>query len=249
VNPLPRAVASWAAPIVLTGAYVGLIATMRPSLTISLFVLLGLLCVLVLWFLFRELAAHAAITRAIAVGEPDDVVGRARDAIDHRFSERARRPFRIYEAVGLGLRGQWEDSVAALSAAGIPTAPAWKLLAASARIAAATELGNATAARVALADVTVASRRLGWRADVVARDCQARVRFAEGDRAGALELFRALAGDVRVGPAVRAAALYYAGRCQLDDDRVAAERDLAAAAKLAPRTWVKAAAEAALAGR
>jgi hypothetical protein len=241
VNTVVKIVASWAVPLVVIGAYLGLILTMDTSVTIAMFVLLGGLIVLVLWFLFRELAAHAAISRSIAVGEPDDVVSRARSAIDHRISRRGQTPFRIYEAIGLGLRGQWAESLASIPALDAKVAERWRLLAAATRIAAATELGDPTIARRAMEEIPPLARRLGPSADVVVRECQARVRFVEGDHAGARPLFAALAEDVRLGPAPRAAALYYSARCE--DDPARARTFLERARGLAPKTWVKPAAE------
>jgi len=232
-----RLFGSWAVPLVIAAAYLFLIETIDPSLTVALLTLAGLLCVLVLWFLFRGLAAHAAITRAIAVGEPDEVVTRARNASDHRYTRRGRMPFRIYEAIGLGLRGEWAASLAALEGTiDERSKPPWRLLVATARVAAATALGDAPAARTAFDVVKALARPT----DVCLKECEARVLYVEGDRAGAGALFRALADNIRLGPAPRAAALYYAGRCE--DDAAAARTLFERAIGLAPKTWIKAAA-------
>jgi hypothetical protein len=233
----------WLVPSVLLAAYGFLIYTMNASMAIALLSLAGLGCVLVIWFVFRELAAHAAITRAIAIGEPDEVVSRARSAIDHRLTRRGQVPFRIYEAIGLGLRGEWERSRAAIAEVD-PTGAGWRLLAAVTRIAAATELADPDAARAAMEDVTLLHRRLGPPVDLTVRECQARVRFACGDLVDAWSLFEALVDEVRLGPAPRAAALYYAGCC--DEDPARARTYFERARGLAPKTWVKAAAEARL---
>lgn len=238
-----RLFSSWAVPLVVFGAYLFLIETIGASLTVTLITFVVFLCVVVLWFMFRELAAHAAIARAIAIGEPDEVLTRARAAIQHRLTARGKLAFRVEEAVGLGLRGEWAASIAALDAlAGAALKPAWRVVAATARVHAATELGDAAAARAAAADVTAGTRPI----DIVRRECEARVAFVEGDHARAGALFRALGSEIRLGPAPRAAALYYAGRCAQatggDDARSLFERAIA----LAPRTWIKAAASAQL---
>lgn len=239
MNPLAKAFTSWAVPIVLALAYLFLVYNLETSLSISLLVLAGGAVVLAVWFLFRGLAAHAAISRAIAVGEPDDVVTRARHAIDHRFTRRSKLPFRVYEAIGLGLRGQWEQSLEVIDAIG--DAPAkWRLLAGVAQIAAATELADRERARKAMDEVTPLASRLGRAADLTLRECRARVRFVDGDLAGAGPLFKALSDDIRLGPAPRAAALYYTARCTEDTEeaRTLYERAMG----LAPKTWIKAAA-------
>lgn len=246
MNPIIKIFTSWAVPVVLVLAYLFLVYNLQTSLSISLLVFAGGAVVMCVWFLFRGLAAHAAISRGIAIGEPDEVVARARAAIDHRFTRRAKLPFRVYEAIGLGLRGQWEQSLEAIDAIGaVPDK--WRLLAGVAQIAAATELADAAKARKALDEITPLATRLGRAADLTLRECRARVRFVEGDLAGAGPLFRALADDIRLGPAPRAAALYYAARCTEDTDeaRTLYERAMG----LAPKTWIKAAASDQLYGK
>ena len=244
-----RRIASWGVPVVLVGAYLFLIYTIGASFTVSMFALLLLGIALVLWFLFRELATHAAISRLISVGEPDEVGSRARNAIDHRFTRRGKLPFRVYEAVGLGQRGQWHESLAALAEVGPDAAVAWRLAASAARIAAQTELGDAAAARAVLdQEVAPLAPKAGAPAQVLMRECEARVSYAEGARGVARPLFRAIADDVRIGPAQRAAARFYLARCLVaDGDRDAARLELEEARRLAAKTWVKAAADAELA--
>ena len=243
-----RRIAGWLVPTVLTGVYIGLIEVMDASFGVSMIALAGLAMVLLLWFFFRELATHAALSRLVAVGEPDELVAKARNAIDHRFTRRGKLPFRIYEAIGLGLRGQWRESLAALADLGAGGAAGWRLYAAAARIAALTELGDAPAARAVLdGEVAPLARRAGAAGHIVMRDCEARVAFAENARSVARPLFRAIADDVRLGPAQRATARLYLGRClAADGDRDAARSELEEASRLAPRTWVRAAAEHAL---
>jgi hypothetical protein len=232
-----RLVGSWAVPLVVLGAYAFLVYTIDPPMTAALITFVVFLIVICIWFMFRELTAHAAIARAIAVGEPDDVVTRARNAIDHRLRARAKLPFRIYEAIGLGLRGQWAESIATIDEVAVDGLKrSWQLAAAAARVAAATELGDAAAARAAFAKVTA----LAPPTDMVRRECEARLAYVEGDRARAKPLFAALSSDIRLGPSARAAALYYAGRCE--DDPAAARTLFERAIGLAPKTWIKAAA-------
>jgi hypothetical protein len=238
---------SWWIPIFVALLYVFFLITARAPLEIAAFAAIGFGIVIVLWVMFRELAVHAAVSRAIAIGDPDDAIARARAAVERRFTTRGKAPFVIYEAIGVGMRGAWRDALAVLDRAAPRGAGArtWHLLRAATRIAAHTELGDAAAARAIYdRDVAPVIRHLrGPGVDVLARECDARVRFVEGDHAGALPIFRALADDIRLGPASRAAALLYASRCAAaTGDALAAERDRAAAAKLAPKTWVATAA-------
>lgn len=196
-----------------------------------------------LWNLMRELRAHASATRAAAVGEPDELIELASGQIARRLTQRSRAPFYVYLALGHQLRGEWDPAIAALdeAAAYRSLRPAWKLLAATARVGVLVERGDVGGARTIYErDVAAVARRMaGPGVQLLVAEAEARVRFAEGDHAGARPLFERMSGDVRLGPATRAMAHWYAARCaDRSGDRDAAARHFGDAARLAPKTFL-----------
>jgi tetratricopeptide (TPR) repeat protein len=196
-----------------------------------------------LWNLMRELRAHATATRAAAVGEPDELIDFARAQIGRRLTQRSRAPFYVYLGLGHHLRGDWDPAIEALDQAAQYRAlkPAWKLLAATARVGVLVERGDTARAReIYDREVAPSARRLaGPGVQLLTAEAEARLRFAEGDATGTRPLFEKMSGDVRLGPATRAVAHWYAARCaDAAGDRDAAARHFADAAKLAPKTFV-----------
>ena len=230
-------------PLIIVSAFALLFIEGQPRGVAAVMFVLATAVMIGLWNLMRELRAHASATRAAAVGDPDELIQIANEQIARRLTQRSRAPFYVYLALAHEQRGDWADAIAALDRAleYRPLKPAWRLLAACARTGVLVEQGDAAGARkVYDAQVLPASQRLsGPGAKLLALEAEARVRFAEGDVAGAAPLFQRMSSDIRLGPATRAVAHWYAGRCaDASGDKDAAERHFASAAKLTPKTYV-----------
>lgn len=240
--PWQRVLTTWGVPVIVGLAYVGLVRTSAIHGWIQLVVLVVLVAVALLWFMFREMAVHAALARAAAIGDAADVSRRAAEQVARRWTAKARMPFVLYEAIGHELRGDWAAALATLDQArpqlGAPTSP-WGLVAARTEIAAQLALGKPEAARAAYAASFGAARAApGSPAELFAREGQAKLQLADGDAAAALPTFLALSREIRLGPAARAVALVHAARCQAAlGDAAAAAATLATARPLAPGMW------------
>jgi tetratricopeptide (TPR) repeat protein len=230
-------------PVIIAGAFALLFIEGKPRGVAAILFCVATAVMIGLWNLMRELRAHATATRAAAVGEPDELIELARTQIARRLTQRSRAPFYVYLALGHQLRGDWDDATRALDRAleYRPLKIAWRLLAATARLGIQVEQGDAAAARKTFDNqiTPVAQRLAGPGVKLLAEEAEARVRFAEGDAAGAAPMFERMCGDVRLGPATRALAHWYAARCaEARGDRATADRHFADAAKLAPKTFV-----------
>jgi uncharacterized protein HemY len=230
-------------PLIIACAFTLLFVEGQPRGAAAVLFCIATAVMVGLWNLMRELRAHATATRAAAVGEPDELIDFARGQIGRRLTQRSRAPFYVYLGLGHHLRGEWEPAIEALDEAAQYRAlkPAWKLLAATARVGVLVERGDTTRAReVYDREVAPSARRMaGPGVQLLTAEAEARVRFAEGDVAGTRPLFEKMSGDVRLGPATRAVAHWYAARCaDAAGDRDAADRHFADAARLAPKTFV-----------
>jgi hypothetical protein len=233
-------------PLIVAAAFSLLFIEGQPRGLAAVLFIVATAVMIQLWALMRDLRAHASATRAAAVGEPDELIDLATANIERRVTVRSRTPFYVYLALGHQLRGDWDATLAALAHADAypQLKPAWKLLAATARIGTLVEQGDAAGARAIYdRDVVAATRRLsGPGVQLLTREAEARVRFAEGDVAGAAPLFERMSKDIRLGPATRAMAHWYAARCAerggAADAAAVADRHYADAAKLAPKTFV-----------
>ncbi|HTJ41828.1 MAG TPA: hypothetical protein VL463_07010 [Kofleriaceae bacterium] len=230
-------------PIIIALAFALLFIEGKPTGLAAITFCVATAVMIGLWNLMRELRAHASATRAAAVGEPDELIELAKDQIKRRFTARSRAPFFVYLALGHHLRGEWDPAIAALDEADGYRAlkPAWRMLSATARVGVLVERGDTAKARAVYdRDVAAVARKLtGPGAQLLLIEAEARVRFAEGDHEGARPIFERMSGDVRLGPATRAIAHWYAGRCaELAGDREAADRHFGDAAKLGPKTFM-----------
>ncbi|MCE9573726.1 MAG: hypothetical protein K8W52_11275 [Deltaproteobacteria bacterium] len=239
---LRTVVEPYAVPVIMSLAYLFLLEASDPSGTAK--VLLGVAFggVILTWVAFRELRAHANASRAAAIGAADELVTSAADQVERRMFARSRAPFLVYLAIGHEQRGDFDAATAVLDRAEQERAlkPAWQLLAATTRLAILVERGDAAGARALYErGIGPATQRMaGPGPRLLAEEALARVRFAEGDHAAAAPMFDKMSGDVRLGPATRAFAHYYAARCaEARGDHDLAQRRFADAAHLAPETY------------
>ena len=223
-----RLLSSYLIPGMMTIAYVILILTSETGIVGKAWESAGLAIVLFLWFLFRALTEHAAMSRAIANGDSDRVLALADAQLARRRRAAARAPYQVYRALALEIRGDWSGALAALEGAKLEGS--WRALAATVRVAAYVETERAGEAR-RLYDAELA--RIGAResAEPLARLAEGRLRLAEGDRDGATRVLRKLVDNVRAGTGTRGAAHFYLWRATGD------AKELAKATQLAPTTW------------
>lgn len=219
-------VSKWVVPLVMSAAYVVLMLTSDADLGGKAWESLGLVFVLTLWFIFRDLTARAAMSRAIATADAERVLELAGDMRSNRQ--------RVHRAIAHQLRGDWAAALAELD--GLPSGGVHPL-AATVRIAALVETGRAAEARQVY-EAVLARHHHSRDLALLARLAEARVRWAEGDLDGAEPMFAALVDDVRAGEGIRALAHYYAARiADAHGDAALADRHRAKARQLAPRAW------------
>lgn len=238
-------------PVVLTLTYLAFVVTAEMAALPALVTLFVFAFVLLLWSVFRELRIHADASRLAANGEPEALLALADRELGRRILAKSAVPFFIYRSLAYQLRGDWAAAEQALAETrldklGSKTRRLWALLHAEQRVSLLARAGDAAAARVVLEGVMAEYLRFvpGAGAQVIGREAEARVLFAEGKLDDARTSFEALAMDIRLGPAIRAQCHHFIARCVQASDPVAARAAFAEAARLAPKTWMGAAAAA-----
>jgi len=191
--------ASVVVPLMMAGAYTVLISTSEVGTSGALWESGGFVLVLGFWFAFRMLTRRAALSRAIAVGDPD------------RILELATRPSQaIDRAAAYELRRDWPAVLRALDEAHPATAQD-HVIAAAVRIHALCETGEVARARELL-DREIEprfaglDRRMQATGHARAMLAKGRVLVAEGQRAEAEAVLARVVDDVRADPTTRAAA-------------------------------------------
>ncbi|HRC58114.1 MAG TPA: hypothetical protein PKU97_19455, partial [Kofleriaceae bacterium] len=96
---------SWPVPVFLAILFAVLISTSNASTAGTLAALFGLSLVLILWGAFRELSAHAEISRALSIGDSAGATKLADAQLGRRRGKR-RGPFFIYRAMAHELGGR-----------------------------------------------------------------------------------------------------------------------------------------------
>jgi hypothetical protein len=240
---------SWGVPVAMTGVYAVLAWSSGTSTTGKAWMAIGLAFVFVLWWLFRLLTEHAALSRAVAVGDSARVLELTERQLRKRKKPAARARYLVYRGLAHELRGDWAEALAAVDEARFDglsgsAKASWQLLAASVRIAALVETGKASEARRALdRELTPAmrslDRRLHGSAYVFGNLATGRVLAAEGARDEATSALQGVVDDIRAGAGLRATAHHYLAR--VSDDPAAIARHRAEIAKLVPdpAAWVR----------
>ncbi|HEY0193501.1 MAG TPA: hypothetical protein VGC42_20430 [Kofleriaceae bacterium] len=205
-----RLASRWAVPVMMTLAYVFLAATSETNNTGRMWMLVGLVFVMCVWFTFRELTEQAGLARALSVGDLPQL-----ETIAHRQLAASRRPATrarplVARAFAHLLRGQHAEALATLDELAMgPRASKWLgavgPLASAIRVIATIELGRPVdAARAAIIRMPDAPA-LAWLADGV-------LAWHDGARDQAAGLLDRAAHDVRAGTAVRELAQRYRAR-------------------------------------
>jgi hypothetical protein len=195
-----------------------------------------------LWLGFRRLRVHASASRLAAIGDPAGLLALADEELGRRLRSTSPAGLQVYRAIAHNLAGRPAEARLALDASGIRPGDrgtaSWHLLWASAEIDARTRLGEVAAARATFDRVVARYPRTvgAGGLDVIAAECEARVRLAEGDAAGARTLVAPYLKDIRLGPGARAQLFAIVAGCEraLGDDAAAATA-AAKARELAPQ--------------
>ena len=199
-------------PIGLTIIYVMFIIT-ADAQGASLIVAIGFfLFVMFLWFTFRRLKLHASASRLAGVGDPDALLALVARESPRMLTEGARRPLHVHAAIAHNLRGDFAAARRELDISGL-LAPrqgrlsrGWIALAAATDVTTRSEQGDLAGARASYERGVVPFVALApfGGMELVARECEARLRLLEGDAAGARERLAPLTKNIRLGDATRA---------------------------------------------
>ncbi len=230
------------APILVAGLYAALIITSGAGKTSRVVAALFMVVVLALWIAFRRLRVHAAASRWVAIGRPDELQKLVEREVPRRWTAGTRAPLHVFEAMGHNLAGEPEKAKQALARAGIRLGSkqlqGWQVLAAAADIHARTMLGDVKGAKDSYARGIATQRILPGSGilTLLAAECTARIALAEGDTARVKELVEPMTKDIRFGPAARAQvhALMAMALAREGDDE-GARTHAAKARDLAPR--------------
>jgi len=246
VNAAIRFLQVWGVPIGMGGAYAVLAWSSETDNTGKAWMAIGFSFVLVVWFLFRYLIKHAALSRALATGDSERVLGLTEKDLRSRRTPAARAPLLALRARAFELRGDWSAARSTLDEidpAALPAAqqPAWRLLAATIRVAAHVERGEADRARQIFdREVEPTAAQVGRDrrvpAHVAATLARGEVLWSEGAREAALVELAKVIDDVRATATQRATAHLYAARIEREPRTVA--RHKTEASRLAPGTWL-----------
>jgi hypothetical protein len=225
-----RVLSRWAIPVMMTLAYVLLVATSDTDAVGSAVMGSGLVIVLVVWFLFRALTETAGLARALGVGDVARLLAIADRRLPRTRGPAVRARLLVARALAHQLRGDPAAALAALDEAR-PTsahpAPDIAPLAHVVRLAALIELGRSTAALRTLPPSSPRSPALTWLAE-------GQLAISDGDLDTAHQRFARVIDDIRSGSATRAMAHLYAARiADTRGDPTAAARHRTAAAALA----------------
>ena len=212
----------WAVPVMMAIAYALLAATSDTDATGTAWMAGGFCLVLTAWFAFRALTHAAALSRALAVGDTQQLLALAGRGLPRRHRPAARARLLVGRGLAHLVRGEHAEALAALAEA----RPAADLqpLAAALEIAARVELDQPTDS---LAVRAPRAPWLAWLADGI-------LAWRAGDLDAAAPLLGRVIDDIRAGSALRAIAHVYAARLAgARGDAAAAARHRAAAADLA----------------
>lgn len=234
-------------PLGLVLLYVWFVATADATGAAAGIAAMFCVVVLLLWLVFRRLRTHASAARLAGIGEPEQLLALADSELQRRWLRNGDTSLHIYRAMAHNLAGRPELARQALDAAGVKlgarSSRSWQLLWAAADIDTRGQVGDAAGARATFEKMVVPFARVmpARGVSLIADECEARVKLAEGDAAGAKALVAPLVKDIRLGPGARAQLHAILSRCEaaLGDATAAAAaaaraRELAPHAKLVP---------------
>lgn len=233
VDRIWRVLARWAVPVMMTLAYVFLAATSETDNAGRAWMGVGLVFVMVVWFMFRAMTESAALARALSIGDTTRLFALADRYLPRKRRPAGRAPFLVARAFAHQLRGELTEALAALDDA--HPGPELQPLASAVRIGALVELGRPADEARRFVVSAPRSPALAWLAE-------GQIAWRDGDLDTAAQRFARVIDDVRVGGAIRAIAHVYAARiADARSEPQTAARHRAAAANLAApgATWLR----------
>lgn len=231
-----------AAPLLTAGLYAALILSSGAGGPSQAIAALFFVVVLGLWIAFRRLRVHAAASRLVAIGRPDEVAKLVEREVPRRWTSATKAPLHVFAAMGHNLAGEHEQARQALVTSGIKLGgkdlKGWQVLAAAADIHARTAMGDVKGAKESYARgiATAAMMPGSGIVALLASEAEARIALADGDPARARELVAPMAKDIRLGPAARAQVhAIMAQALAAEGDAEGAQAQAAKARALAPK--------------
>lgn len=198
------------APLALASLYAALMLTSGAGGTSQVIAAMFFVFVFGLYVAFRRLRVHAAASRLVAIGRPDELTKLVERELPRRMTSGTRAPLHVFAAMGHNLAGDFAAARRSLDESGIRLGKkelqSWQLLWAAADIHARTATGDLAGARASYARTVepYSSRPSSGGIELIAIECEARIKLAEGNPVRARELIAPLAKDIRLGPAARA---------------------------------------------
>lgn len=242
MSPIRRHAETVVAPVAVALLYAALILSSGAGKTSQVIAAMFFVVVLGLWIAFRRLRVHAAASRLVAIGRPDELEKLVERELPRRWTPGTRAPLRVFAAMGRNLEGKFAEARAELDKAGIrlgsKDSPGWQLLWAAADVHARTGMGDLAGAKASFAKGIAPHLRGAMTGPVqlLVEECQARIALAEGDARRARELVAPMTKDIRLGPAARAQAhALLAEALAAEGDAEGAAAQAAKARELAPR--------------
>ncbi len=246
---------SWSTRIRIALAWTGLVAffayflrTYDPGTPFALSLIAALLVSTAVVGFLRGRRTLARIQELIALGDPEPLLALVRRKLRYARSGPNRGPLRVFEAVGLSMKGEWAAALEVLGqvdAAALPDRgrAVWEFGYHAARFSCLVFTECLDEARAVLRDHIerlAATPELPPAGDAV-QACRAMMWFCDGDHDRAMSVFAALVRDTRIPPSSRAVFHYFIGRIYHAGGKWnASEQHFAEAARLGPKTWVPA---------
>lgn len=199
-------------PLFLVAVYAAFVVTAGMH-GLALWVALSFLVVVILmWFGFRRLKVHAQASRLAGVGDPDGLLALVERELPRCLTESGRRPLHVHAAVAYNLRGDFAAARRELDVSDLlgkghgRRGRGWIALAAATDVVTRTEQGDVAGARASYERGVVPFAALApfGGMELVARECEARLRLAEGDPAGARAVVAPLVKNIRLSDGTRA---------------------------------------------
>ncbi|HSS01632.1 MAG TPA: hypothetical protein VLM79_31450 [Kofleriaceae bacterium] len=106
----------WAVPVMMSLAYVLLVATSDTDTLGTLLMATGLVLVLIGWFIFRRLTESAGLSRALSIGDVPRLLAIAEHSLPGARKPAARARLLVARALGQQLRGDHAGALTALDA-------------------------------------------------------------------------------------------------------------------------------------
>jgi hypothetical protein len=229
----------WIAPFALATVYAIFIWSSEPSRIAEIIAILFFIAIIAMWFWIRRLRVHAGASRLAAIGRPDELLALVARELPRRLTNGTRAPMHVFAAMARNMLGQHVAARQSLDDSGILPGSrqqrSWQFLWAAADIHARTGQGDVAGAKRTYEQGIAPMRAMGAGVELVAIECEARIKLADGDPDGARDLLVPLVKEVRLGPGARGQLhALLAKAAQAGGDTDAAATHAAEARKLAP---------------